>query len=95
MQDQLKKIVMYTDGGCIRNPGGNGRYGVVLLHKDRRRELSGGFRSTTNNRMELIAAIKGLHALKEKSDVTVYSDSRYLIDAIEQKWIVSWRSKGG
>ncbi len=90
----FKKIEVYTDGGCISNPGGNGGYGVVLLYKNFRKELSGGYKNTTNNRMELMAAIKGLEALKEKCDVTLYSDSKYLTDAVEKGWLISWRNKG-
>ncbi len=93
-EPELKKVEIYTDGGCISNPGGNGGYGIVLLYKNHRKELSGGYANTTNNRMELMAAIKGLETLKEKCDVTIYSDSKYLTDAIEQGWVVKWISKG-
>jgi len=88
---ELKKVEMYTDGGCISNPGGNGGYGIVLLYKNHRKELSGGYRNTTNNRMELMAAIKGLESFKEKCDISICSD---LVDAIEQRWIVKWINKG-
>jgi len=95
MNDQeLKQVDIYTDGGCISNPGGNGGYGVVLLYNGKRKELSGGFANTTNNRMELMAAIKGLEALKEKCSVNIYSDSKYLTEAIEQRWIINWMRKG-
>ena len=78
--DERKQVTIYTDGGCDPNPGPGG-YGVVLLFGAHRKELSGGFRLTTNNRMEILAVIKGLDALKEPCQVTVYSDSKYLVDA--------------
>ena len=93
------KVLIHTDGGAITNPGPGG-YGVVLRHKDQRKELSGGFRLTTNNRMELLACIKGLESLKEKSDVILFSDSQYVVNAIEKGWAKkwranSWKTKGG
>jgi ribonuclease HI len=91
--DGIPKVEIYTDGGCIDNPGPGG-YGVVLLHKNHRKELSGGFRRTTNNRMEILAAIKGLQALKGRCQVTIYSDSQYLVNAIEQGWARRWQSHG-
>jgi ribonuclease HI len=89
----LKQVTLYTDGGCINNPGPGG-YGVVLLYNAHRRELSGGFRYTTNNRMEIYAAIAGLSVLKEPCRVTIYSDSQYLVHAVEKGWARRWRSKG-
>ena len=89
--DELKQVTLYTDGACIGNPGPGG-YGVVLLHEGQRKELSGGFRLTTNNRMELIAAIVGLRALKERCSVTLYSDSRYLVESMTQGWAKQWRA---
>ncbi len=86
---QVKHVKIYTDGGCRGNPGPGG-YGVVLLHGERRRELSGGFRLTTNNRMELMAAIEGLKTLKYRCHVSLYSDSRYLVDAINKGWLTNW-----
>ncbi|MDR1273363.1 MAG: ribonuclease HI, partial [Odoribacteraceae bacterium] len=87
-------ITMYTDGAASGNPGPGG-YGVVLLAGPHRKELSEGFRKTTNNRMELLAVIIGLAALKqEECDVTVYSDSRYVVDAIEKGWIFAWERTG-
>ena len=86
-------ITIYTDGACSGNPGPGG-YGVVLLHDKQRRELSGGYRRTTNNRMEMLAAIVGLEALKRRSQVTVYSDSSYLVRAMEQGWATKWRANG-
>ena len=88
-----KEVTIYTDGGCINNPGPGG-YGVVLLYGSHRRELSGGFRRTTNNRMEIMAAIAGLSTLKESCQVVLHSDSQYLVNAIEQGWAARWRENG-
>ena len=85
-------VVIYTDGSCEGNPGPGG-YGVVLLSGTHRKELSGGYRLTTNNRMELLAAIRGLEALKNRSRVTLHSDSRYVIDGIEKGWAANWRAR--
>ena len=85
-------LEIYTDGGCEPNPGPGG-YGVVLLHPKKRAEASGGFRLTTNNRMEIYAAIVGLEMLKQPCTVTLYSDSRYLVDAMVQGWAMSWKKK--
>ena len=82
---ELEHISIYTDGACINNPGPGG-YGVVLLNGSRRTELSGGYRRTTNNRMEILAAIVGLEALKARCQVTLYSDSQYLVNAVEKGW---------
>ncbi len=87
---ELKHVTIYTDGGCLGNPGPGG-YGVVLLHGSRRKEISGGFRRTTNNRMELIAAIAGLEALKNPCRVTLHTDSQYLVNAMELGWARRWR----
>jgi ribonuclease HI len=89
----MKNVEIYTDGGAKGNPGPGG-YGVVLRYNGRDRELSGGFRRTTNNRMELLAAIEGLRALKEPCQVRLYSDSRYLVDGIEKGWAARWRANG-
>jgi ribonuclease HI len=89
----MKKITLYTDGACSNNPGPGG-YGVILLYESNRKELSGGYRLTTNNRMEILAAIKGLEALKEPCDVTLYSDSQYLVNAIEKGWAERWQAAG-
>ena len=87
------KIIIYTDGAARGNPGPGG-YGVVLMSGKHRKELSEGFVLTTNNRMELLAVIKGLEALKiENSVVTVYTDSKYVSDAVEKGWVFSWESK--
>ena len=84
------KITIYTDGAASGNPGPGG-YGIVLMSGKHRKELSQGYRKTTNNRMELLAVIVGLEALKvEKADVIIYSDSKYVVDAVEQGWIFSW-----
>jgi ribonuclease HI len=88
-----KKVVIYTDGACVGNPGPGG-YGVVLLYENYRREISGGFRLTTNNRMEMYAAIVGLRALKMRCAVTIYSDSQYVVEAITQGWAQRWRANG-
>jgi ribonuclease HI len=89
----VKKVTIYTDGGCTPNPGPGG-YGIVLIYGEQRRELSGGYRSTTNNRMELTAAIRGLQALKEPCDVTLFSDSQYVVNGITKGWARTWKSKG-
>ena len=86
----MAQITIYTDGAASGNPGPGG-YGVVLLCGPHRKELSEGFRLTTNNRMELMAVIIGLGALRfEGCDVTVYSDSRYVVDAVEKGWVFGW-----
>jgi len=92
MMDEKKEVVMYTDGACEPNPGVGG-YGVVLLSENRRREISGGFRFTTNNRMEIYAAIAGLEALKSPCRVTIYSDSQYLVSAMTEGWVEKWKSR--
>ena len=90
---EKKKVTIYTDGACIGNPGPGG-YGAVLLYNDHRKELSGGYRKTTNNRMEIMAAIVGLKALKSPCDVTLYSDSQYLVNTMMKGWAKKWRSFG-
>ncbi|MGK0185939.1 MAG: ribonuclease HI [Verrucomicrobiales bacterium] len=89
----LPQVAIYTDGACRGNPG-RGGYGVVLVSSKRTKELSAGFQRTTNNRMELLAAIAGLEALKAPCKVTLYSDSKYLVDAINKNWIGGWRARG-
>ncbi len=86
-------VIIYTDGACSGNPGPGG-YGVVMLFGDRRLELAKGYRSTTNNRMELLAVITALEQLKRSCNVTLYSDSQYVVDAIKKGWLDSWRKKG-
>jgi len=84
---------MYTDGASTGNPGPGG-YGVVLLCGQFRKELNGGFRLTTNNRMELLAVIVGLESLKQEGNtVIIYSDSKYVVDSIEKKWVDGWAKK--
>lgn len=84
-----KKVTIYTDGACSGNPG-KGGWGAILMFGNARREISGFSPSTTNNRMELMAAIKGLEALKEPCNVDIYSDSSYLVNAINQQWLKKW-----
>ena len=87
-------IYLYTDGAASGNPGPGG-WGAVLKYRDLRRELSGGFALTTNNRMELLAVIMGLEAIKwEKADVEVWSDSTYVVKAVEEKWLDKWVATG-
>ena len=87
-------ITIYTDGAASGNPGPGG-YGVVLMAGPHRKELSEGFRRTTNNRMELLAVIIGLAALRfEGSNVTIYSDSKYVVDAVEKGWVFGWEKTG-
>jgi ribonuclease HI len=89
-KEPTQNIIMYTDGSSLGNPGPGG-YGTLLLHGQYRKELSEGFRLTTNNRMELMAVIVGLEALKRKnSDVTVYTDSKYVVDSVEKGWLLNW-----
>lgn len=89
----MKKVEIYTDGACKGNPGPGG-YGAVLVYAGREKEFSGGEGETTNNRMELLAAIVALSALKEPCEVTLTSDSKYLVDAVTKKWVYGWRDKG-
>lgn len=89
----MKHVEIYTDGACRGNPG-RGGWGAVLVYQGVERELSGGDPMTTNNRMELMAAIEALSALKEPCRVTLTSDSKYLVDAITLGWARSWRAKG-
>ena len=88
------QITIYTDGSSLGNPG-RGGYGCVLLAGEHRREMAAGYRLTTNNRMELMAVIAALEALKfEGSEVTVYSDSKYVVDAVVQRWVFGWEKRG-
>lgn len=89
----MKEVTLYTDGACSGNPGPGG-WGAILIYKDYKKEMSGGDKETTNNRMELTAAIEGLSALKEPCRVKLYSDSKYLIDGITKDWARGWRAKG-
>ena len=88
------KVTIYTDGAAQGNPG-RGGFGAVLIAGPHRKEISEGFRLTTNNRMELLSVIVALEALKnEGSNVTVYSDSKYVVDAVEKRWVFGWETKG-
>lgn len=86
----MKKVLIYTDGACSGNPGPGG-WGAILKYGEVEKELSGGEELTTNNRMELTAAIKALSALKEPCIVDLYSDSKYLIDSFDKGWVYSWQ----
>ena len=88
-----KNITIYTDGACSGNPGPGG-FGAILDYNGTRKEFSGGFLNTTNNRMEILAVITGLEALKEPCNVIVVTDSRYVTDAIEKGWAKKWRARG-
>ncbi|MCR5683777.1 MAG: ribonuclease HI [Clostridiales bacterium] len=89
----MQKVDIYTDGSCLRNPGPGG-WGAVLVYKKIEKEMSGGEPDTTNNRMELTAAIEALKALKTPCEVTLTTDSRYLCDGMGKGWAVSWKAKG-
>ena len=89
----LRHVTIHTDGSCLGNPGPGG-YAAILEYKGQDKELTGGFRRTTNNRMEILAVIAGLEALTERCSVTVYSDSRYVVDAIEKGWARKWKANG-
>ena len=89
----MKKVEIYTDGACTGNPG-KGGFGAVLIYNGSEKQISCGYRKTTNNRMELMAAVESLRLLKEECDVSLYSDSKYLTDAINQHWIDSWVKNG-
>jgi ribonuclease HI len=87
-------VTIYTDGACRGNPGPGG-YGIVLLSGPHRREISQGYKLTTNNRMELLAVIVALEQLKHPgSIVTIYTDSKYVVDAVEKRWVLGWEKKG-
>ncbi len=89
----MKRVLIHTDGGCKGNPGPGG-FGVILICGKHRKEISAGYRLTTNNRMELRAAIVALQSLSEPCHVVLHSDSKYLIDAISKKWIDGWQKRG-
>ena len=89
----MRHVDIYTDGACRGNPG-KGGWGAILVYGGHEKELSGGEAETTNNRMELMAAISALEALKEPCEVTLTSDSKYMIDSIEKGWARSWQAKG-
>ena len=89
----MKQVELYTDGACSGNPGPGG-WGAILSYQGHERELSGGERETTNNRMELLAAIRGLEGLHEPCAVTLYSDSQYLVNGLKLGWAEKWRANG-
>ncbi|MCS6807501.1 MAG: ribonuclease HI [Bacteroidota bacterium] len=86
-------VIMYSDGACSGNPGPGG-YGVILLFGHHRKELSAGYRKTTNNRMELLGVIRGLETLKQPCRVLVYTDSAYIVNAVNKGWAQRWRKQG-
>lgn len=87
----MKKVIIYTDGGCSGNPGPGG-YGAVLLYGSNRKEISEGYSLTTNNRMEMLACIKALEILKYPCDVVIHSDSKYVVNGIEKGWAKKWEA---
>lgn len=89
----MKQVTIYTDGACSGNPGPGG-WGAVLKYGAHEREISGGEASTTNNRMELTAAVSALKALKEPCRVYLYSDSKYLVDSLMKGWVIAWKKRG-
>ena len=89
----MKQVIIYTDGACKGNPGPGG-FGAVLMSGGHRKEVSAGYRLTTNNRMELLAAITSLEMLQEPCKVELHSDSKYLVQAINDRWIAGWQKKG-
>lgn len=89
----MKKVEIYTDGACTGNPG-KGGFGAALIYNGNEKRISRGYRKTTNNRMELMAAVESLRLLKEECEVELYSDSKYLTDAINQHWLDSWVKNG-
>jgi ribonuclease HI len=92
MTARTKEVIVFTDGACSGNPGPGG-YGAILQYGEHRRELCGGFRHTTNNRMELMAAIKALEVLKEPCAVVLYTDSEYVVNGVAKGWARGWRAK--
>ena len=90
---EKKQVILYTDGACSGNPGAGG-WGAVLIYNGHERELSGGEPDTTNNRMELMAVIQGLEALKYPCEVEIYSDSAYTVNAFQNGWIYAWAKNG-
>ena len=89
----MKKVIIYTDGACSGNPG-NGGWGAILKYGDREKEISGFAENTTNNKMELIAAIEALNRLKEPCEVELYSDSAYLVNGFNNYWVKNWKANG-
>ena len=89
----MKKVTIYTDGACSGNPGAGG-WGAILQYNGHEKEISGGDKLTTNNKMELLAVISALELLKEPCEVDLYSDSKYVIDSITKGWAVGWKARG-
>lgn len=89
----MKQVTLYTDGACSGNPGPGG-YGVILMYGSLKRELSGGEKQTTNNRMELSGVIRGLSALREPCEVALYTDSQYVVNAMTKGWAKKWQANG-
>lgn len=92
-EEKMEEVIIYTDGACSGNPGPGG-WGSILMYKENKKEISGGKRDTTNNVMELTAVIEALRLLKFKCKVSVYSDSAYVVNAFNQKWIYGWMKNG-
>ncbi len=90
---RMKQVTIYTDGACSCNPGPGG-YGAILIYNGIEKVISGGEANTTNNRMELLAVLKALSCLKERCRVTLYSDSAYVVNSIQNKWIYAWIHNG-
>jgi len=93
LESRIPIVEIYTDGACSGNPGPGG-YGAILKHGSHEKEISGGYRLTTNNRMELTAVIKSLQELKKPCSVTIYSDSKYIVDAMNLGWVRKWMAGG-
>lgn len=89
----MKKVTIYTDGACSGNPGAGG-WGAILQYNGHEKEISGGDKLTTNNKMELLAVISALELLKEPCNVDLYSDSKYVIDSITNGWAIGWKARG-
>jgi len=89
----MKEVTIYTDGACSGNPGPGG-WGAILMYGSKKKELSGGEPSTTNNRMELISVISALSALREPCSVKLYTDSQYVVNAVNKGWLTTWQQKG-
>lgn len=93
IDNTLKTVELFSDGACSGNPG-RGGYGTILKYGEKRKEMSEGFRLTTNNRMEILGVLRGFEALKEPCNVIVTSDSKYVLDALSKGWVYGWKKKG-
>lgn len=93
LEEKMEEVIIYTDGACSGNPGPGG-WGSILMYRENKKEISGGKKDTTNNVMELTAVIEALKLLKFKCKVSVYSDSAYVVNAFNQKWIYGWMKNG-